>query len=186
MGDKQYDAILAVLDAPSDRANISQHAHLDRAVIDHNEYARPRPYPYTPSDALTLTAGAADTFPVAYTELIPINTFDFNEDEPNRVQIVGLVLELIGANDTYVMEFYKYLDAVYVPIGAVRFARTNPMTRSFVIDRTVRPFNNDDSALYGRMKSSNGANTVTFSLSVARFLACEECVPMSAGVWPTG
>ena len=41
--------------------------------------ARPRPYPYdvTANLALTDGAGGANTFPAAYTSLIPAGTYDF-------------------------------------------------------------------------------------------------------------
>lgn len=160
-------------------------SNLDRATIEHNDYARPRPFPYIPSENLALTAGAADTFPVAYTELIPINTYDFG-DSPNMVQVVSLCLERIPDTDTYIMEFYKLEDSTYIPLGAVRTRREAAVNRSFYIYRPIRVINNDASALYGRLKSAAGGNTITFSLSVARYILEAEHLPISTGVWPTG
>jgi len=160
-------------------------ADLDRGISEHDEFARPRPYPYTPSEVLTLTAGAIDTFPAAYTTLIPQNTFDFG-DSPNYIQIKSLWIESMSANDTYIIEFYKYEDTEYVPIGANRLVKSGVFTRSFFSVCPIRPLNNDVSALYGRLKSALGGNTITFSLVVARWLPMSVNIPLSTGVWPTG
>ncbi|GAG82153.1 unnamed protein product, partial [marine sediment metagenome] len=69
-------------------------------------YYRNRPHPYDVTANLTLVdGGAPDTFG-AYTCLIPIGTYDFNEP-PNRIKIHGVILENIPANDTYLIEFVR-------------------------------------------------------------------------------
>lgn len=150
--------------------------------------SRPRPYPWDVRVDLTLTdGGAADTFPVAYTLLLPATTYDFG-DAPNRVIIRALILESISANDVYCAEFTKSPDgAAFTHIGALRFRRLNPSTRSLAIWAPIRPFNIDVMGLYGRLKSATGAgNSVIFSLSVARWFPPATTIPLSTGVWPYG
>lgn len=157
----------------------------DIGELEHNLDARPRPYPYDPSIVLTVTSGVgADTFG-GYTQLIPSGTYDFG-DSPNRLRVVGLNIELMSANDTYVMEFYGYDGSTYTPIGAIRFRRKAVVPRTFIIPAPCREYNCDDEDLYARLKSASGSNKVTFSLSVVRHIRMAYYQPNSTGTWPTG
>ena len=159
---------------------------LDRGRLEHDLIRRPRPYPYDVTASLTINdGGVADTFG-AYTTLIPLNTFDFG-DSPNRVQVLGLCICSMSANATYLAEFYKLLAGVYIPLGAVRFRRIGAQVRSFLLDNPCRPFNNDDTALYGRLKTSvaTGEN-IECSLLLSRYIPTDYCIPSSSGVWPWG
>jgi len=153
----------------------------------HASIARPRPYPYDTRVTLAVVDGGAPDIFGAYAACIPRGTFDF-EDSPNRYRILGVILEDIGANDTYIMEFYRsYDDIVYTPIGAVRFIRTAPFSHSFIILQPTRPLNADNATLYVRLKdAAGGGTTVNFSLMVSRFLPPVPTTPITTGVWPTG
>lgn len=155
--------------------------------VMHDTYARPRPYPYDTGDDLELTDGAAPNTFGAYAVLIPVGAFDFS-DTPNYVQVAGLVIEDLPANDTYVFEFYESPDgAAFTPVGAVRTRRAAIFSRSFTVKYPCRPFNNDANALYGRMKDeAGGTTTVVFSLSVGRWVPPSVIIPISAGAWPLG
>jgi len=160
-------------------------ARFDRGKLEHMQLHRPRPYPYDTGTTLPVTAAAgADNFG-NYTQLIPQGTYDFG-DSPNRVQITAVVIEDISGNDPYILEFYKYDGATYAPIGAIRFARVSPFTRSFPIRVPCRPFNNDANALYARLKSATGGNNVTISLNATRYIPPSYRIPPSTGTWPTG
>lgn len=152
-----------------------------------DQLARPRPYPYDTGDSLTaVDGGDANTFGV-YALCIPRGTYDFG-DSPNHYRIEEVVLEIIPVNDTYILEFYCALDDLtYAPIGAVRFIRTAPFTRSFIIPKPTRPVHADTESLYARIKDEGGAGTtVTFSLEVSRFLHASPEIPLSTGIWPFG
>lgn len=153
--------------------------------VMHDNYARPRPYPYDVTEDLELTDGGADTFG-DYVELIPKETFNFG-DTPNYVQVADLVIEDLPANDIYVFEFYSSPDGVaFTPLGAIRTRRAAVFARSFTVRYPTRPFNNDIDALYGRLKAAAGGNTVSFSLSVGRWVPPTVIIPVSTGVWPLG
>ena len=152
-----------------------------------NASGRPRPYPYDVTQVLVVTdGGAPDTFGV-YLLCIPVGTYDFGDPE-NRIAIRGLCIENMSANETYILEFYRSPDGIaYTPIGAIRFRRIAAGNRSFVIDAPTRPFNNDNMALYARVKDVvGGGSTVTFSLIVARWWPATPRIPVSTGVWPFG
>jgi len=151
--------------------------------------ARPRPYPYDTAANLALTdgAGGADTFPAAYTALIPAGTYDFG-DVPNRISIEAINVAVMPVG-IYVMEFYKSYDAItYIPIGAIRLENTVALTLVHEVHFPCRPLNIDSGTLYGRLKSSAGAGalTIQFSLSVARWRPSTVEIPLSTGVWPWG
>lgn len=160
-------------------------ARLDRGIIKHDIINRPRPYPYTPSVALQVFAGGADAFGV-YASLIPRGTFDFH-DSPNRLQILSVNFEVFSANDTYILEFYSSDDdATYTPLGALRVIRAAALVKSLFITRPCRDYNCDTGTLYARLKSEDGGNNVTISLTVERHIHTAYDVPISTGVWPTG
>lgn len=158
----------------------------DHAYIEHDIINRPRPYPYDTNAFLTVNDGGAANVFGAYTQLIPINTFDFG-DPKNRVQIIGLCICAMSANATYILEFYKLIGGVYIPLGAVRWRRQGAVTRSFLINNPCRPFSNDETALYGRLKTSvaTGEN-IQCSLLLTRFFPTSVCIKVSTGVWPFG
>lgn len=158
----------------------------DLGKIEHNFIDRPRPYPYDVTAVLTVTdGGVANTFG-AYTELIPINTFDFG-DINNRVQVLGLCVCSMSANANYLVEFSKLIGGIYTPLGAIRFRRSSPLVRSFLVQNPCRPFSNDETALYARLKTSvaTGEN-IECSLLVSRFLPTDYKIPLSSGTWPFG
>ena len=158
----------------------------DLSYIEHDMINRPRPYPYNVSNFLTITDGGAANVFGNYTQLIPINTYDFGDD-PNRVQVLGLCVCDMSANANYLVEFYKLVDGTYIALGATRFRRLGASVRSFLIHNPCRPFNNDETALYGRLKTSvaTGEN-IECSLIVARYLPTSICQPSSTGAWPWG
>lgn len=155
--------------------------------VMHDTYARPRPFPYDTTTELQLTDGGAPDDFGAYVELIPIGTHDFG-DTPNYVQIAKLVIEDLPANDIYVFELSSSPDGiVFTPLGAIRTRRVQPFTRSFTVRYPCRPFNNDVGGLYGRLKDkAGGTTTVSFSLSVGRWVPPSVIIPISNGVWPQG
>ena len=150
-------------------------------------YRRPRPSPYLAASSLTSTSGAgADAWSAAYTTILAKAAYAFG-DSPNRVQIQELTVEGIDANDVIVMEFYSSPDATnYTAVGAVRFSRTSPQTRSFTIACPTRDVNIDVNGVYCRTKSAAGGTTTTFSVSVGRFIQQSYYAPASTGTWPTG
>ena len=139
------------------------------------------------TEAFTLTdGGTPDTFPDTYTLIAKRGTYDFG-DCPNMGQIVLLNLELMSANDTYLLEFYRSVDdEKFIPLGAVRFRRGAAAARTFVVNRPIRPENVDVYSLYGRLKSAMGGNSVTFSLVIERCLPLTELIPLTKGIWPWG
>ena len=161
----------------------------DHSALEHDMIVRPRPYHYDLSlanaGAINVAAGVGVNTWGAYTQLIPVNTYDFG-DSPNRIQVRAIVFEDISANDTYIIELYKYNGVTYTPIGAIRFVRLNPFTRSFEVYRPCRPLNNDVMSLQTRLKSAIGGNNVDISISVARYTPTFICPPLSAGVFPFG
>lgn len=158
----------------------------DLGNIEHDMIHRPRPYPYDVSVSLILNDGGAANVFGAYTQLIPINTFDFG-DPPNRIQILALCICDISANGSYLLEFYRYVGTTYTVLGAVRFRRTAPFTRTFFIRNPCRPLGNDHAALYGRVKSDLATGeSVTFALHVAHFIPTSYRIPVTTGVWPFG
>lgn len=176
---------LEVLEAIAEVAQCASVVLEGISKVTHDTYARPRPFPYDTTEELQLTDGGVDTFG-NYVELIPIGTFDFG-DTPNYVQVADLVVENLPANDIYVFEFYSSPDGVaFVPLGAIRIRRAAVFARSFTVKYPTRPFNNDINALYGRLKAAAGGNTVSFSLSVGRWVPLSTIVPISTGVWPLG
>ena len=158
----------------------------DISRVENNFVHRPRPYPYNINNSLNVPdGGAANVFGV-YTQLIPLNTYDFN-DPPNRVQILALSMCDISANGSYLLEFYRLVGTTYTPIGAVRFRRTAPFNRTFYIQNPCRAFGNDHAALYCRLKTNLATGEdVTFALSVAHFHPTTNRIPISTGVWPFG
>ena len=147
---------------------------------------RCRPYPYDPGQVFNIVAGVGANNFSAYAQLIPVGTFNFG-DSPNRVQLIRLNIELMSANDTFVLEFAKSIDGVtFTVLGATRFRRGAGINRTFPLETPCRPFNNDANALYARLKSALGGNNVTFSLCVARFIPTEYKIPASTGTWPFG
>lgn len=155
------------------------------ARLEHGVVHRPRPYPYNPGTTFTLTAGAGVNNFGTYVQLIPKGTFDFC-DSPNKIRVRQLVVESISANDTFIVELSKYDEVTYTAIGAIRFVRVAPVTRSFVVDFPCRDMNNDEMALYGRLKSGLGGNNITCSLIVVRYLQLQYKIPLSEGVFPLG
>lgn len=150
-------------------------------------YFRNRPYPYDTTTTLTLNdGGGADVFG-AYTQLIPIGTFDLGVP-PNRIKVNGIILESIPANDTYIIEFARSTDGVtFVILGAVRFVRINPFTRSFYIPSPCRNFPNDTNGLYARLKSgAGGGGNLNFSLFIAFYHQTSLRLTPTRGTWPTG
>ena len=157
----------------------------DFGHLEHDFIHRPRPYPYDTGQVLTATADAvANTFG-AYTQLIPINTYDFG-DANNRIQIVNICVCSMSANGVYILELYKYIGGQYIPLGAIRVTRSAPQNRSFFVQHPCRPLSMDETALYCRLKSSVGGANMTFSLHVARFLPPAYKVKISSGIFPTG
>ncbi|MBA7612109.1 hypothetical protein ES703_19343 [subsurface metagenome] len=161
-------------------------ARLDRGNLEHLLDHRPRPTPYDIEDDLNLVAdGVANTFG-GYVELIAEDAYDFG-DTPNCIRVTQAVLEDISANDKFILEFYAFNGvATYVPLGAIRFARLDIFTRSFIVDVPCRCLNIDDNSLVGRLKSGTGGGNVDISLSVVRILHTDYEVPISLGAWPTG
>jgi hypothetical protein len=148
---------------------------------------RPRPYPYAANANLQVLANvAADTWGLR-AQVIPEDTFNFG-DHPNYIQIEQLVIEDMSANNTWVMLFEAYNAHTFVfqTIGAVRFSRTAPQTRSFIIDCPARAVDNDDWSIWASVKSSGGGGFVTYSVSVVRCIPVNMAISPSTGVWPTG
>jgi len=159
---------------------------IPRIKMDHVE--RPRPYPYDVTEILALTdGGVANTFPVGYTELIPLGTYDFGDGAHNRIRLYSMDIEVMPA-DTYIVEFYRSADAVtYTPIGAVRLSNTIAITLVHSICAVTRPLCITHNGLYGRVKTASGGGiTIQFVLSVCRWLPPTVEIPISAGVWPWG
>ena len=175
-----------VIDACDDAVYGLSEASMDRGRLEHDMVHSPRPYPYDTTATLNVAAAAgADNFG-GYTQLIPKGTYDFG-DEKNRIQVVGVNFEVFGANDTYVLEFYKSPDgATFTAIGAIRVKRAAVQDRTLIVDRPCRPLNNDVMHLYARLKSATGGNNVTISLNIARYICTAYCIPASTGTWPTG
>ncbi|GAI02720.1 unnamed protein product, partial [marine sediment metagenome] len=159
----------------------------DLGKIQYNTtYRRCRPYPWDATQTLNLVDGGVPNTFGGYTQLIPMGTYSFG-DTPNRLQVLRLLLELMSANDVYIIEFSSSPDGVtFTSRGAVRFRRGAAIARTFIVDAPCRPFNIDADALYGRLKSALGGNNVTFALCVARFLPTEETVKPSTCPWPFG
>jgi hypothetical protein len=157
------------------------------AIISIDAYTEARPYPYDTTVNLTVTdGGGADVFG-NYGLTFPIGTYDFG-DIPNYVHISMVSIEIIPANDTYLIEFYESPDAVvYQPIGAIRFVRAAPQQRTFYLGLPLRPVNNDVNSVYARLKDATGAGTtVTYSIEVKRWFPPSGARLQSAGVWPFG
>ncbi len=151
-------------------------------------YYRNRPYPYDVTTNLTLVNGGGPNVFGAYTLLVPIGTYDFNEP-PNRIKVHGVILESIPANDTYIIEFASSTDGVIIHqiLGAVRFARLGVFVRSFRIDAPCRPFPNDTLALYARLKSgAGGGGNLLLSLALDHYDPPSIRHAPTTGTWPTG
>lgn len=151
-------------------------------------YYRNRPYPYDVTTNLTLVDGGGPNVFGAYTLLVPIGTYDFNEP-PNRIKVHGVILESIPANDTYIIEFASSTDGVIIHqiLGAVRFARLGVFVRSFRIDAPCRPFPNDTLALYARLKSgAGGGGNLLLSLALDHYDPPSIRHAPTTGTWPTG
>ncbi len=153
----------------------------------HTMIARPRPYPYDTRVTLDIIDGGAPDVYGGYTSIIPRGAYDFG-DTPNCVRVEQIIMENIGANDTYVLEFYASADDVtYSDLGAIRFVRTAPFTRSFEVEQNLHCLMIDTETLYARLKDAlGGTTTVSFSLLISRHLPIVPGIPMSPGPWPTG
>jgi len=157
----------------------------DIAKLEQKWLARGRPTPYATNASLKVVAGSANAFG-DYLACIAAEAYDFG-DVPNYIYVTGINIEDMSANAIYVLELYKFDgDAAYTPIGAIRFTRSSPQTRSFVIPFPCREVNNDDYSVVARLKSSTGSATVNFSLQVMRHLPVQGSIPASTGTFPTG
>ena len=151
-----------------------------------HDYRRPRPNPYLAASNLSVVSGVGADVWGNYTTIMAIGAYAFGDD-PNRIQLQDLVIEDISQNDVIVMEFYRSPDAVvYTPVGAVRFSRASPQTRSFSIVAPTRDVNVDTDGMYARIKSAAGGCTVRFSVMVGRFIQTSYYATPSTGAWPTG
>ena len=120
---------------PTDAANLLS----DTAVIHHAEDSRARVYPQVPSASITLTTHAdADTFG-AWTQVVPINTIDFDYSP------VGVMVESSDAIDVYMIQFgFSLIDG------------TEPVTAQIVGEQRFKVFGTPianyhaDLALLGR------------------------------------
>lgn len=157
----------------------------DLARLEQKWLARGRPHPYATNTNLQTVAGDANAFG-NYLEAIALQHYDFG-DSPNYIYVSGISIEDMSANATYLLELYKY-DGVstYTAIGAVRFTRSSPQTRSFVIEFASREVNNDTHSIVARLKSTSAASTVNFSLLVMRHLPVTATIAASTGTFPTG
>jgi hypothetical protein len=157
------------------------------AIASIDAYTEARPYPYdTTVNLAVLDGGAPDTFG-AWTISFPIGTYNFG-DNPNWVHIAMIIIEIIPANDTYIIEFARSTDGIaFQPIGAIRFVRAAPQQRSFYLGLPLSPINNDIDGLYARLKDASGGGiTVTYSVEVKRWFPPSGARLQSAGVWPWG
>jgi len=157
----------------------------DIARLEQKWLARGRPHPYATNTTLHAVAGSANAFG-DYLACIAAEHYDFG-DTPNYIYITGISIEDMSANAVYLLELCKFDgDSTYTSIGAVRFSRSSPQTRSFVIPFPCREVNNDTHSIVAKLKSSSGAATVNFSLQVMRHLPVTATVPASTGTFPTG
>jgi hypothetical protein len=161
----------------------------DISAVGLTKIARSRPYPYDTGAVFSCTSHATEvnTFPVAYTSLIPEGTFDFG-DTPEQLAIDQVFIESMDTNAVYVLELYRSPvgDASYTPIGAVRFSRTSVQVRSYAIDLRGRPVNAATEHVWARLKSTPANAVVTFSLSVRRHISTSLEIAGTTGVWPLG
>jgi hypothetical protein len=173
----------------TDNAALATTTANDEAAIEHKWDARPRPYPYDTGVVFSCTSHATEvnTFPVAYTSLIPETTFAFG-DTPDSIKIAGMTVESMDTNAVYVLEFYRSPvgDASYTPVGAVRFNRTSVQVRSFIVPLEGREWLTATEHLWARLKSTPANTTVTFSVSVKRHISTSVHIAASTGVWPLG
>jgi hypothetical protein len=157
------------------------------AIISVGAYGPAYPYPYDTTINLQVQdGGAPDTFG-AYALTIPIGTYNFG-DTPNYIHISMVCIEVIPANDTYLIEFYESPDAVvYTPIGAIRFVRAAPQQRTFYMALPLRPINNDIQGVYVRLKDATGGGTiVNYSVEIKRWFPPSGARLYTTGVWPFG
>jgi len=159
----------------------------DLSRLDHDIIHRPRPHPWDIEETITVTdGGAPDTFG-AYVECIAKEHYDFG-DSPNRVMIVAICICNISVNGAFLIEFSQF-DGVstYTPLGAIRFARLDVFSRSFIIRYPCHDFDNDTYSLVARVKSSTGGgDTVSFGLHVSRHINTSREIGLSTGTFPTG
>jgi len=157
----------------------------DIARLEQKWLARGRPHPYATNTNLQVVAGSANVFG-NYLSCIAAEAYDFG-DSPNYIFINSISIEDISANAVYVLELYKYDgDSTYTPIGSIRFSRSSPQTRSFVIPFDSREVNIDTHSVVAKLKSSSAAATVNFALNVVRHLPVTATIPASTGTFPTG
>jgi hypothetical protein len=173
----------------TDNAALATTVGADLAAIEHKWDARPRPYPYDTGVVLSCTSHATEvnTFPVAYTSLIPETTFAFG-DTPDSLKLTGVVVESMDTNAVYVLELYRSPvgDASYTPIAALRFNRTSVQVRSFIVPVEGRDWLTATEHLWARLKSTPANTTVTFSLMVKRHISTSVHIAASSGSWPVG
>jgi hypothetical protein len=173
----------------TDNAALATTTANDAAAIEHKWDARPRPYPYDTGVVFSCTSHATEvnTFPVAYTSLIPETTFAFG-DTSDSIKIAGISVESMDTNAVYVLEFYRSPvgDASYTPLGAIRFNRTSVQVRSFIVPLEGREWLTATEHLWARLKSTPANTTVTFSLAVKRHISTSVHIAASTGAWPLG
>ena len=158
----------------------------DVAVV-HNQWdRRPRPYPYDPTDTLAVTAGINPDDWGAWTLMIPKGTYNFGG--ASHLQILGLIVEDVSADDTYVVEIGMSEDALtFTQIAGVRFAAKGvPIPLPFTVTTVGSDVDNSINGIYGRVKCAGGGNSLTVSFSVARHISVAYEIAPPAGVWPYG
>lgn len=149
--------------------------------------ARPRPFPYSATSSLAVVCAAEPNFGDRLL-CIPKATYNFG-DSPNHYAIDGVSIENMSANDTYILMGETSptgASGSFTPVGAIRFSRTSPQTRSFVMAAPSRPIKADENGFYVCGKSTTSGSTVTFSLQLRRQIDVSRLPSATSGVWPYG
>ena len=158
---------LAAANLPSDVDDLLS----DVGITAHQDCARIRVYPRVPSAVVQIaSAAAADTFG-SWTQVVPITTIDF------EYQIVGVMVEQVGAGGTYIIQFgfstADGTDPVTAQIvGEQRWVALGTPLKSFYADLFLRGMECPANAkLWARTMTENvAADTCDISITVTRHI----------------
>lgn len=161
---------------------------IDTAKIEMKWLHRARPHPFDVTSSIVLSGGDTANGEGAITTVVPPATYDFG-DTPNVIRISEINVEDMSANDTYCLTLYRAsgiageMDA----IGATRFSRSSPQTRSFQLNNVGRDVDNDAYGIYGSLRTKAGSYAkATVSVDVVRVIRCSGYIPPSTGEFPYG
>lgn len=155
----------------------------NQAVLAHYGHSRTRVYPQDVGATITLVAdAAADTFG-NWTQIVPINTIDFEYEVP------GLVVEAANAATTYLIQLgFSLLDGSDPTIAQItgerRILLPSPIVQATEVLHLMSQDIPANAKLWGRVKSASlAADQLQVSVKVTRHLGAIRPIP-KLPTWP--